>query len=49
MVRSAGTGAQVMAHDDGFTSLKLPSGEIRRVHLIVLQQLEKLVTNHMKT
>ena len=31
MVRSAGTGAQVMAHDDGFTSLKLPSGEIRRV------------------
>ena len=31
MVRSAGTGAQVMAHDEGFTSLKLPSGEIRRV------------------
>jgi len=31
MVRSAGTGAQVMAHDDGFTTLKLPSGEIRLV------------------
>ena len=32
MVRSAGTGAQVMAHDDGFTTLKLPSGEIRLVN-----------------
>ena len=31
MVRSAGTGAQVMAHDGGFTTLKLPSGEIRLV------------------
>jgi len=31
MVRSAGSSAQVMAHDGGFTSLKLPSGEIRRV------------------
>jgi len=32
MARSAGTGAQVMAHDDGFTTLKLPSGEIRLVN-----------------
>ena len=32
MVRSAGTGAQVMAHDDNFTTLKLPSGEIRLVN-----------------
>ena len=32
MVRSAGTGAQVMAHDDGFTTLKLPSGEIRLIN-----------------
>jgi large subunit ribosomal protein L2 len=31
MVRSAGSSAQVMAHDGGFTSLKLPSGEIRQV------------------
>ncbi len=31
MVRSAGAGAQVLAHDGGFTSLKLPSGEIRQV------------------
>jgi len=32
MVRSAGTGAQVMAHDGGFTTLKLPSGEIRLIN-----------------
>ncbi|MFQ6612050.1 MAG: 50S ribosomal protein L2 [Fidelibacterota bacterium] len=32
MVRSAGSSAQVMAHDGGFTSLKLPSGEIRQIH-----------------
>tara|TARA_Y100001958_G_scaffold159897_1_gene164078 strand:+ start:15847 stop:16671 length:825 start_codon:yes stop_codon:yes gene_type:complete len=31
MARSAGAGAQVMAHDEGFTSVKLPSGEIRRI------------------
>ncbi len=32
MVRSAGAAAQVMAHDDSFTTLKLPSGEIRLVN-----------------
>jgi len=31
MVRSAGASAQIMAHDNGFTTLKLPSGEVRRV------------------
>ena len=31
MVRSAGSAAQVMAHDEGFTTLKLPSGEVRLV------------------
>ena len=31
MVRSAGSAAQVMANDEGFTTLKLPSGEIRLV------------------
>lgn len=31
IVRSAGTAAQLMAHDAGFTSLKLPSGEIRLI------------------
>ena len=31
MVRTAGGYAQVMAHDNGFTTLKLPSGEIRLV------------------
>ncbi len=31
IVRSAGTSAQIMAHDNGFTSLKLPSGEVRMV------------------
>ena len=31
IVRSAGNSAQVMAHDNGYCSLKLPSGEIRMV------------------
>ena len=31
MVRSAGAAAQVMAHDGGLCTLKLPSGEIRMV------------------
>ncbi len=31
LVRSAGVYAQVVAHDDGFTSIKLPSTEIRKV------------------
>ncbi len=31
MVRSAGSSAQVMARDGGFTTLKLPSGEMRMV------------------
>jgi len=32
LVRSAGTGAQIMAHDEGFTSIKLPSGEVRLIN-----------------
>jgi large subunit ribosomal protein L2 len=32
MVRSAGTFAQLMAKDDNYATLKLPSGETRRVH-----------------
>jgi large subunit ribosomal protein L2 len=31
LVRSAGTYAQVIAHDGGFTSIKLPSTEVRKV------------------
>ncbi len=31
LVRSAGSFAQVVAHDNGFTSIKLPSTEIRKV------------------
>jgi large subunit ribosomal protein L2 len=31
LVRSAGGYAQIMAHDGGYTTLKLPSGEIRMV------------------
>jgi large subunit ribosomal protein L2 len=31
LVRSAGTYAQVVAHDGGYTSIKLPSTEIRKV------------------
>jgi len=31
IVRSAGSQAQVLAHEGGYTQLKLPSGEVRRV------------------
>lgn len=31
MVRSAGTGAQIMAREGGYVLLRLPSGELRRV------------------
>jgi large subunit ribosomal protein L2 len=33
IVRSAGTSAQIMAREGGFVHLRLPSGEVRRVHL----------------
>lgn len=33
IVRSAGTGAQIMAREGGFVNLRLPSGEVRKVHL----------------
>ena len=32
MVRSAGSTAQLLAKDEGWVQIKLPSGEIRRVH-----------------
>jgi len=32
MVRSAGSGATLMSRDSGYAQLRLPSGEIRRVH-----------------
>ena len=31
MVKSAGTAAQVMAHEGGYTFIRLPSGEMRRI------------------
>jgi large subunit ribosomal protein L2 len=33
MVRSAGAGAQLMARDGSWAQVKLPSGEVRRVHV----------------
>ncbi len=30
-IRSAGTSAQILAHEDGYTHLKMPSGEIRKI------------------
>jgi len=32
IVRSAGTSAQIMAREGGFVHLRLPSGEVRKVH-----------------
>lgn len=31
LAKSAGSYAQVLAHDEGYTTLKMPSGEVRRV------------------
>ncbi|MDO8600714.1 MAG: 50S ribosomal protein L2 [bacterium] len=31
LVRSAGIGAQVLAHDGDYTNIKMPSGEVRRI------------------
>jgi large subunit ribosomal protein L2 len=36
MVRSAGGGATLMSRDEGYAQLRLPSGEIRRVHELCL-------------
>lgn len=33
IVRTAGNAAQLMAKEDGFASIKLPSSEVRKVHL----------------
>jgi large subunit ribosomal protein L2 len=33
MVRAAGAGAQLMARDEGWAQVKLPSGEVRKVHV----------------
>lgn len=33
MVRSAGNGAQLMAKEDGFAQIRLPSGEVRKVRM----------------
>ncbi len=33
MVRSAGTGARLMAREGDWTQIRLPSGEVRRVHV----------------
>jgi large subunit ribosomal protein L2 len=32
LVRSAGTGAQIMAREGGFVHLRLPSNEVRKIH-----------------
>lgn len=33
LVRSAGAGAQLMAKENGFATIKLPSGEVRLIHV----------------
>jgi large subunit ribosomal protein L2 len=33
LARSAGTGAQLMAKEDDYALIRLPSGEVRRVHV----------------
>ena len=51
MVRSAGGYAQIMAHGNGFTTLKLPSGEIRLVSdkcMATIGQLSAVDTKNVK-
>lgn len=42
IVRSAGSSAQVMAHEGGFTHIKLPSGEVRMVRENCMASLGQL-------
>ena len=42
MVRSAGGGAQLMAKEGKFAQLKLPSGEVRRVHVNCLATIGQI-------
>jgi large subunit ribosomal protein L2 len=42
LIRSAGSAAQVMAHEGGYTHLKLPSGEVRMVKENCLASLGQL-------
>lgn len=42
MVRSAGTYAQLMAKDGNYATLKLPSGETRRVHWLCLATIGEI-------
>ena len=39
LARSAGTSVQIMSHDQDYTTLKLASGEVRRVQVYVKQRL----------
>jgi large subunit ribosomal protein L2 len=42
LVRSAGTSAQLMAKDLGFATVRLPSGELRRVHVTCTASIGQL-------
>jgi large subunit ribosomal protein L2 len=45
MARSAGSYAQILAHDSGYTQLKMSSGEIRRILSLCFASIGK-VSNH---
>ncbi len=45
MVRSAGTSAQLVAKEDGYALLRMPSGEMRKVHL-TCRAVVGVVSNH---
>lgn len=49
MIRSAGSAAQVMAHEGGYTHLKMPSGEIRMVRENCLASLGQLANPEHNT
>ncbi|MSQ42984.1 MAG: 50S ribosomal protein L2 [Chloroflexi bacterium] len=42
LVRSAGTSAQLMAKDGGYATIRLPSGELRRVHASCMATIGQL-------
>jgi len=49
MVRSAGSGATLMSRDSGYAQLRLPSGEIRRVHENCVATIGQVPTRSMRT
>ena len=49
MVRSAGGSATLMSRDEGYAQVRLPSGEIRKMHEQCPRPSDRWATSNMKT